>query len=97
MTRILVVEDEPANLKLLRYFLSYQGYETAGAKDGLEAMELLTQSRYDLVLSDLNIPGWTVSALAQRIVSTIPNTPFFLMTAHDFDDLKAIREFGVPA
>lgn len=60
MTRILVVEDEPASLKVLRYFLKYQGYETAGAKDGLEAMELLARSRYDLVLSDLNMPEWTV-------------------------------------
>jgi DNA-binding response OmpR family regulator len=35
-------------------------------------------------------------ALAQRILSTIPLTPFFLMTADDSVHTKAIREFGVP-
>ena len=43
--KILVVEDEPASL---RYFLSHEGYETAGANDGLEAMELL--GNRDLIL-----------------------------------------------
>ena len=56
MTKILIVEDEPASLKILRYFLGRQGYKTAGAKDGLEALELFSQSRYDLVLSDLKMP-----------------------------------------
>jgi CheY-like chemotaxis protein len=75
--------------------LSYQGYETAAAKDGFEAMELLAQSGYDLVLSDLNTPRIDGLALAQHIVSTMPNTPFFLMTAYDFDDIKAIRQLGM--
>jgi CheY-like chemotaxis protein len=51
--KILVVEDEPASLRILRYFLCYEGYESAGAKDGVEAMELLAQSRFDLVFSDV--------------------------------------------
>jgi CheY-like chemotaxis protein len=54
--KILVVEDEPASLKILRYFLGHEGYETAGAKDGVGAMELLAQSRFDLVLSDVKMP-----------------------------------------
>ena len=96
MTKILIVEDEPASLKILRYFLGRQGYETAGAKDGLEALELFSQSRYDLVLSDLKMPRMDGLALAQRILSTIPLTPFFLMTADDSIHTKAITEFGVP-
>ncbi len=83
MTKILIVEDEPASLKILRYFLGRQGYKTAGAKDGLEALELFSQSRYDLVLSDLKMPRMDGLALAQRILSTIPLTPCFLMTADD--------------
>jgi DNA-binding response OmpR family regulator len=96
MTKILIVEDEPGSLKILRYFLGRHGYETAGAKDGLEALELFSQSRYDLVLSDLKMPQMDGLALARRILSTIPLTPFFLMTADDSVHIKAIREFGVP-
>jgi CheY-like chemotaxis protein len=46
--KVLVVEDEAASQKILRYFLGQQGYETVGANDGLEAMELLGQSRFVL-------------------------------------------------
>jgi CheY-like chemotaxis protein len=63
--KILVVEDEAASRKILRYSLGREGYETAGAKDGIEAMELLGQLRFDLVLSDLRMPrmgGLAVSA-----------------------------------
>jgi CheY-like chemotaxis protein len=55
--KVLVVEDEPDNLKLVCHLLNQAGYEVSGAKDGVEAMELLGQSRFDLVLSDLRMPG----------------------------------------
>jgi CheY-like chemotaxis protein len=54
--KILIVEDKQASLKVVRYFLTQEGYEIVGAKDGVEALELLAQSRFDLVLSDLKIP-----------------------------------------
>jgi CheY-like chemotaxis protein len=73
--KILVVEDEPVSLKALRYFLSDEGYETAGAKDGLEAMELLAQSRFDLVISDVKMPRMDGVALARQILCSLPITP----------------------
>jgi CheY-like chemotaxis protein len=94
--KILVVEDEPVSLKALRYFLGDEGYETAGAKDGLEAMELLAQSRFDLVLSDLKMPRMGGLALARQILSRLPITPIFLLTADVSDNLEAILALGVP-
>jgi CheY-like chemotaxis protein len=94
--KILVVEDEPASLNVLRYFLSHEGYETAGAKDGLEAMERLAQSRFDLVLSDVNMPRMDGITLARHIVSSDPITPIFLMTAYDFDSREDILALMVP-
>jgi CheY-like chemotaxis protein len=96
MTRILVVEDEPANLKLLKYILTLQGYETAGAKDGAEALELLAQSSFDLVLSDIKMPRLSGVALAQHLLSQIPITPIVLMTAYDFDIREDILALRVP-
>ena len=46
--KILIVDDEPASLRVLRYFLGQEGYETEGAKDAVEALQLLAQSRFDL-------------------------------------------------
>ena len=94
--KILVVEDEPASLRILRYFLSHEGYETAGANDGLEAMELLGQSRFDLVLSDVQMPRFDGVALARHLLSTLPITPIFLMTGYDSDNMEAILRLGVP-
>ena len=94
--KILIVEDEPASLRILRYFLSCEGYETAGAKDGVEAMELLGQCRFDLVLSDIKMPRMDGVALARHIVSTLPVTPVFLITANMSEYLEAILELRVP-
>ena len=96
MTKILVVDDEPANLRLLRYVLDHKGYETAQAKDGLEALELLAQSRFDLVISDVRMPRMDGVALARHIVSSQPITPIFLMTAYQFDSREDISALNVP-
>jgi CheY-like chemotaxis protein len=94
--KILVVEDEPASLKILRYFLSREGYETAGANDGLEAMELLGQSRFDLVISDVKMPRLDGVALAKHLISAMPITPIFLMTGYDLDNLDTVLRLGIP-
>jgi DNA-binding response OmpR family regulator len=94
--KILVVEDEPASLRILRYFLSHEGYESAGAKDGVEAMELLAQSRFDLVLSDVKMPRLDGVALARHLLSKTPITPIFLMSAYDCDNMDDILKLGIP-
>jgi CheY-like chemotaxis protein len=94
--KILVVEDEAPSQKVLRYFLGRQGYETAGANDGLEAMDLLRQVRFDLVLSDLRMPRMGGLTLARHILSASPVTPIFLITADAFDNLGDILALGIP-
>jgi CheY-like chemotaxis protein len=96
VAKILVVEDEPANLRMLTYILNDEGYESVGAKDGLEALELLAQSRFDLVLSDVNMPRMDGVALARHIVSSDPITPIFLMTAYELDKRQEILQLRVP-
>jgi CheY-like chemotaxis protein len=96
MTKILVVDDEPANLKILRYILDHEGYETAGAKDGVEALELLAESRFDLVLSDVKMPRLSGVALARHLRSNMPVTPIVLMSAYDFDTREDILALNVP-
>ena len=96
MTKILIVEDEPANLKILKYILNLEGYQTTGAKDGVEALELLANSRFDLVLSDIKMPRLSGVALARHLLSHKPITPIVLMTAYDFDSREDISALNVP-
>ena len=57
MTRILIVEDNPQNLKLARVILEGAGYDAQGATDAHEAEMLLAQGTPDLILMDLGLPG----------------------------------------
>ena len=55
--RILVVEDNPKNLKLVRDVLVHWGYEVLVATSGEDGVRLATEERPDLVLMDLQLPG----------------------------------------
>jgi two-component system cell cycle response regulator DivK len=54
---ILVVEDNPKNLKLVRDVLQYWGYQVLTATSGEEGVELAAQELPDLILMDLQLPG----------------------------------------
>jgi CheY-like chemotaxis protein len=56
MARILIVEDNPANLYLLEYLLTARGHTTVAAMNGVEGLEQLRAVRPDLVLCDLQMP-----------------------------------------
>ena len=55
--RVLVIEDNPANLELVRYLLQAAGHEVLLARDGNEGIRLARASLPDLILSDLQLPG----------------------------------------
>ncbi len=55
--RILVVDDDPQIRRVLKVTLSGQGYEVDDAKNGEAALEKVRESRFDLVLLDMNMPG----------------------------------------
>jgi DNA-binding response OmpR family regulator len=94
--KILVVEDEPDSLRILEYFLTREGFEIVGAKDGLEAIELLEESQFDLVISDVKMPRLDGVALARHLLSTTPITPVFLISAYDCDNMDDILRMGIP-
>jgi two-component system cell cycle response regulator DivK len=54
---ILVVEDNPKNLKLLRDVLHFSGYEVIEASSGEDGVRLAAQRQPDLILMDLQLPG----------------------------------------
>ena len=55
--RILVVEDNPLNRKLVRDVLSFAGYDVIEAQSGEEGLRAAQETRPDLVLMDLQLPG----------------------------------------
>jgi len=56
MSRVLLVEDNPQNLELMRYLLVAHGHEVRTASDGSEAASLLEAERPDLIVCDIQMP-----------------------------------------
>jgi sigma-B regulation protein RsbU (phosphoserine phosphatase) len=54
---LLIVDDDPASRALLRHYLRGKGYDVTDAADGPQALALLEQQRFDLVLLDVEMPG----------------------------------------
>lgn len=56
-TRVLVVDDQPQNIRLLEAILAPRGYDVRPASSGEEALAAIDQSDVDLVLLDIVMPG----------------------------------------
>jgi CheY-like chemotaxis protein len=66
---ILIVDDNPANLKLVRMLLDGDGYEVRTASDAEEALAVLAGFRPRLILMDLQLPGMDGLTLTRRLKS----------------------------
>lgn len=67
MARILIVEDNPDNMKLFRALLTLRGHEVTALQSGDGLLEALDQTRPDLVLMDIQLPGKDGFALLSEI------------------------------
>ncbi|WAC66554.1 response regulator transcription factor [Agrococcus sp. SL85] len=82
MTRILIVEDETALAEPLAYLLELEGYETAHAPDGDEAVRMFEEDGADLVLLDLMLPGRPGTEVC-RAIRARSQVPIIMVTAKD--------------
>jgi two-component system response regulator MprA len=80
---LLVVNDEPAMRSLLEFALEGEGYEVAGAADGLEAIERLNTLRPSLILLDLLMPRMDGVAFAKELRrrGLRPGVPIMILSA----------------
>src|SRR6266571_941138 len=78
---ILVVDDEPSMREFLGILLTREGYRVDQAENALTALDLLTATSYDLVLSDVKMPGLGGIALLGKIKELSPDTAVLLVTA----------------
>ncbi len=80
-TRILVVDDERSMREMLSILLEREGYEAVEAKNGQEALQLFETSIFDLVISDIQMPGINGIDLLGRIKKLAPEVPVLMITA----------------
>lgn len=80
--RILIVDDEKDILRALEFVLSREGYSVATATSGEEAIELLKKEEYDLILTDLKMPGMDGMEVLEKSLQLRPSTAVIIMTAY---------------
>jgi len=78
---ILVAEDEAKIARLLEIELEFEGYQVTKAMDGYQAMELYRTGRWDLIILDIMLPGFSGIEILRRIRSKDKQTPILLLTA----------------
>ena len=90
--RILIVDDEPLNVKLFAAILSSDNYEIMRAFNGEQALKKVTEEIPDLILLDIMMPGIDGFEVTRRLKrsSETRDIPIILITAFDVADYKVI-------
>ncbi|MBI9075206.1 MAG: PAS domain S-box protein [Desulfatibacillum sp.] len=95
--RLLIVDDEGQVLRLTQRMLEKLGYRIQAEQDSNKALELFASDprAFDLVLTDMTMPGLTGEDLAKRILEIRPDIPIILCTGYaDIFSQKQARELG---
>jgi DNA-binding response OmpR family regulator len=86
--RLLVVEDDPAVLDLLRKALTMEGFSVAAVSEGSQAVEALRTGAYDAVVLDVMLPGKDGIEIMREIRASadLADTPVVMLTARADDE-----------
>lgn len=82
MTRILVVDDEQAIRQTLKEILSFEGYAVDTAENGKDGLAMLTDNLYDVVLSDIKMPGMDGMEFLAKTNEIAPDLPVIMISGH---------------
>ncbi|PMP64516.1 MAG: Fis family transcriptional regulator [Caldimicrobium thiodismutans] len=80
--KILVVDDEVDILNILKFLLEREGYEVDTTLNGEEAIKKIEKNYYDIVLTDLRMPGISGIVLLEKTKELSPSTEVVIMTAY---------------
>ncbi len=92
--RLLIIEDDTALAAILEEYLSESNYDIQVINDGSSAIELLSRQHFDVVLSDIMLPGVNGMAILKKVGGDFARTIVVLMTGYSgIDDaLSAVQQ-----
>jgi CheY-like chemotaxis protein len=85
LRKVLVVDDDPVVRKSFDRVLSSKGYAVITAENGEEALRKLNDEKYDIVYSDIRMPGINGLEVAEKIKARQPWTPVVIITGYGTD------------
>lgn len=93
MKKLLVVDDEPSILTLLKFNLEQNGFEVLTAENGNDALDIATTEDLTLIVLDLMLPGMDGMDVCKTLRQEKINTPILMLTAKDdeFDKILGLE------
>ncbi len=93
MERVLIVDDDPNILEMMEYNVLDFGFDAAVAESGKDALEKLIKRSYDVVITDMKMPGMDGMQLLRHIKKFYPLTAVIVVTGFDkeYSYLDVIR------
>ena len=90
MARILVVDDSTTMRQMVSFTLVDAGHEVTEAEDGLKALEAAKGRKFDLVITDVNMPGMNGIDLVKslREIAEFKFTPILVLTTESAQEIK---------
>lgn len=92
LKKVLVVDDDPVVGKSFDRVLSGKGYAVITARDGEEALSKLSSETYDLVYTDIKMPGMSGLEVAERVKASQPWLPVVIITGYGTEANEARAE-----
>ena len=89
MARILLVEDDKAVQSCVARALAHRGHGVKAVDDGLQALEALGEAGFDLLITDIVMPGLDGIGLALKVARDRPELPVLLMTGYSAERQRA--------
>ena len=92
--RVLCVDDEPVILQILRRLLAVQGFEPVTCGDPVAALALFDDNSFDVVITDIHMPGMDGMAFKKALRERQPELPVMVLTGHGTVEtaIQALRE-----
>ena len=84
--KIVVIEDEKNLREILKMLLEEEGYDVHCARDGNEGLELLSRDIFDLIITDIKMPGVDGFTVLRKAQDISPGTPVIMITAFGTTD-----------
>ena len=95
LSHILVIDDAPAVVQLIKGGLEMHGHNVTTAQSGPEALEIFTRKRFNLIFLDLVMPGLDGSELFKRIREVDKDVPVVIVTGYpDSEVMARAMEYG---
>ncbi|MBU1043404.1 MAG: response regulator [Candidatus Omnitrophica bacterium] len=91
--KIMIVDDQPIVLRAYKKELAGQDYSITAVSSGQEAIEKAAQEQFDIILTDLVMPGMSGLELCQEIKKNSPDTEVVLMSGYHEEMQKSWVEF----